>query len=98
MGGRVVEGTGLENRQAGDRLVGSNPTPSASHAFRPVASRLQTPPGQAIRWSPSIVAVPAVLDPLPDTTVHVVQSEFIARRVFPFRFRKQPVTLARLPR
>jgi hypothetical protein len=25
----VVEGTGLENRQAGDRLVGSNPTPSA---------------------------------------------------------------------
>lgn len=29
MGGRVVEGTGLENRQAGDRLVGSNPTPSA---------------------------------------------------------------------
>ena len=30
MGGRVVEGTGLENRQAGNRLVGSNPTPSAS--------------------------------------------------------------------
>lgn len=29
MGGRVVEGTGLENRQAGNRLVGSNPTPSA---------------------------------------------------------------------
>ena len=29
-GGRVVEGTGLENRQAGDRLVGSNPTPSAN--------------------------------------------------------------------
>ena len=27
--GRAVEGTGLENRQAGDRLVGSNPTPSA---------------------------------------------------------------------
>ena len=25
----MVEGTGLENRQAGDRLVGSNPTPSA---------------------------------------------------------------------
>ena len=32
MGGRVVEGTGLENRQAGNRLVGSNPTPSASYA------------------------------------------------------------------
>jgi hypothetical protein len=29
MGGRVVEGTGLENRQTGNRLVGSNPTPSA---------------------------------------------------------------------
>ena len=26
----MVEGTGLENRQAGDRLVGSNPTPSAN--------------------------------------------------------------------
>ena len=30
MGGRAVEGTGLENRQTGNRLVGSNPTPSAS--------------------------------------------------------------------
>ena len=29
MGGRVVEGSGLENRQTGNRLVGSNPTPSA---------------------------------------------------------------------
>ena len=29
MGGRVVEGTGLENRQTCKRLVGSNPTPSA---------------------------------------------------------------------
>lgn len=29
MGGRAVEGTGLENRRAGNRLVGSNPTPSA---------------------------------------------------------------------
>ena len=27
----MVEGTGLENRQAGNRLVGSNPTPSASY-------------------------------------------------------------------
>ncbi len=33
MGGRAVEGTGLENRQAGDRLVGSNPTPSAIPLF-----------------------------------------------------------------
>jgi hypothetical protein len=31
MGGRVVEGTGLENRQARKRLVGSNPTPSANY-------------------------------------------------------------------
>ena len=29
MGGRVVEGTGLENRRGGDATVGSNPTPSA---------------------------------------------------------------------
>ena len=33
MGGRVVEGTGLENRQARKGLVGSNPTPSASYLF-----------------------------------------------------------------
>ena len=30
MGGRAVEGTGLENRQGRKSLVGSNPTPSAS--------------------------------------------------------------------
>ena len=30
MGGRVVEGTGLENRQARKRLGGSNPSPSAT--------------------------------------------------------------------
>ena len=29
MGGRAVEGTGLENRQGRESLVGSNPTPSA---------------------------------------------------------------------
>ena len=29
----MVEGTGLENRQACKRLVGSNPTPSASYYF-----------------------------------------------------------------
>ena len=35
MGGRAVEGTGLENQQARECLVGSNPTPSASaHCFR----------------------------------------------------------------
>ena len=31
MGGRVVEGTGLENRQARKRLEGSNPSPSANN-------------------------------------------------------------------
>jgi hypothetical protein len=31
MGGRVVEGTGLENRQTRKRLEGSNPSPSASY-------------------------------------------------------------------
>ena len=30
MGARVVEGTGLENRQGLTLLVGSNPTPSAN--------------------------------------------------------------------
>lgn len=29
MGGRVVEGTGLENRQWGNPFEGSNPSPSA---------------------------------------------------------------------
>ena len=33
MGGRAVEGTGLENRQGGNSFVGSNPTPSASLGF-----------------------------------------------------------------
>jgi hypothetical protein len=33
MGGRVVEGTGLENRQARKRLEGSNPSPSASYLY-----------------------------------------------------------------
>src|SRR3990172_4404754 len=33
MGGRVVEGTGLENRQTRKRLEGSNPSPSANSAF-----------------------------------------------------------------
>ena len=32
MGGRVVEGTGLENRQTRKRLEGSNPSPSANSA------------------------------------------------------------------
>ncbi len=39
----MVEGTGLENRQAGDRLVGSNPTPSAIISLTAV-SLCSTPP------------------------------------------------------
>ena len=31
MGGRAVEGPGLENRQGCKLLVGSNPTPSATY-------------------------------------------------------------------
>ncbi len=33
--GRVVEGTGLENRQACKRLQGSNPCPSAILCYKP---------------------------------------------------------------
>ena len=36
MGGRVVEGTGLENRQTRKGLVGSNPTASATIVRQPV--------------------------------------------------------------
>ena len=35
MGARVVEGTGLENRQGFTLFVGSNPTPSASSRYMP---------------------------------------------------------------
>jgi integrase len=41
MGGRAVEGTGLENRQGFTLLVGSNPTPSATPLFLPVSGRLK---------------------------------------------------------
>jgi len=36
MGGRVVEGTGLENRKTRERFEGSNPSPS------PISVRCQT--------------------------------------------------------
>jgi hypothetical protein len=39
MGGRAVEGTGLENRQTRKRLEGSNPSPSANHLSSLVHSR-----------------------------------------------------------
>ncbi len=41
MGGRAVEGTGLENRQTGNRLVGSNPTPSASRWTRDLSAEIR---------------------------------------------------------
>ena len=48
MGGRVVEGTGLENRQARKRLVGSNPTPSAIPKRLSVSQRGAAMP--QLRW------------------------------------------------
>ena len=39
----MVEGTGLENRQAGNRLVGSNPTPSATCCIETVLRLRQVP-------------------------------------------------------
>ena len=42
-GGRAVEGTGLENRQARKGLVGSNPTPSAISLFLDVLDHSTIP-------------------------------------------------------
>jgi hypothetical protein len=42
MGGRAVEGTGLENRRGCKLLVGSNPTPSATPLFLAVSGYLNT--------------------------------------------------------
>jgi hypothetical protein len=42
MGGRVVEGTGLENRQTRKRLEGSNPSPSANTLSSTVQQRPTT--------------------------------------------------------
>lgn len=43
MGGRVVDGTGLENRHGGNVIVGSNPTPSASLLlFMPISTNSKT--------------------------------------------------------
>jgi endonuclease YncB( thermonuclease family) len=44
MGGRAVEGTGLENRHDGNVIVGSNPTPSATRTLRPRLASLVTAP------------------------------------------------------
>jgi len=41
-GGRAVEGTGLENRQARKGLVGSNPTPSTMLKSRPRVAHFST--------------------------------------------------------
>ncbi len=53
MGGRVVEGTGLENQQAGNRLVGSNPTPSAILRISRQFASLMPPMGRADRAAPA---------------------------------------------
>src|SRR6185312_3970707 len=55
-GGRAVEGSGLENRQARKGLVGSNPTlpvftPGATHAGRSTSERW-TPPSPAAPCTP----------------------------------------------
>jgi hypothetical protein len=50
-GGRVVEGTGLENRQARKRLEGSNPSPSAS---LPLGSNYRLTRKQTHWWYPPI--------------------------------------------
>ena len=47
MGGRAVEGTGLENRRGCKLLVGSNPTPSATEERRAPAA--DGPPGECRR-------------------------------------------------
>jgi hypothetical protein len=61
MGGRAVEGTGLENRQACERLVGSNPTPSAI-ACREVGAGMDLQPaGSADAGSGTVVFFPSIL-------------------------------------
>ena len=54
MGGRAVEGTGLENRQAFARLVGSNPTPSATLRRRLLAAGREEP-DNAVRRRPRYI-------------------------------------------
>ena len=51
MGGRVVECTGLENRQRGNSFVGSNPTSSASFmvSFPGIAWPQSLRPRHAVR-------------------------------------------------
>lgn len=44
MGGRAVEGTGLENRRARKRTVGSNPTPSAAWPRSPSFTNVRENP------------------------------------------------------
>ncbi len=57
MGGRAVEGTGLENRQGCKLLVGSNPTPSVSSTFMNFHFNIH---------SPSTFAKPHSLQPSQD--------------------------------
>src|SRR6185437_815840 len=57
-GGRVAEGTGLENRNTGNRIVSSNLTPSVSTTARPPA---HTP---AVQWTNALSRLPP--EPPPD--------------------------------
>jgi hypothetical protein len=63
MGGRAVEGTGLENRQGVTPLVGSNPTPSAKRSrivpiLAPNAEpQIHLQSGIVVRLSPAAAAL-----------------------------------------
>jgi hypothetical protein len=54
----VVESTGLENRQACKRLVGSNPTPSAISSYKRVYENASTKMGARNRLLKQAVSPP----------------------------------------
>ena len=58
MGGRAVEGTGLENRQTGNRLVGSNPTPSVAPPLIVACLRPLTPRAYVRRRPLRSISIP----------------------------------------
>jgi hypothetical protein len=71
MGGRVVEGTGLENRQTRKRLEGSNPSPSAILADNTLMDKVFS---EALAIYPSIYpSLPVCcFPPSASTCVHAV--------------------------
>ena len=48
----MVEGSGLENRRAGNRTVGSNPTSSATAGYEPARLKAQPSSGFVIEPIP----------------------------------------------